>query len=72
MVNTHKFLPDTNQLRVACLNSAKVSSISGYNLNEEDGGLGGAFGAGGGVSGDGMNADMAAFVNAIVASAQVS
>lgn len=70
MVNTHKFLPDTNQLRVACLNSPKVSSISGYNLNEEEGGLAGAFN--GPPSGDAINADMAAFVNAIVASAQVS
>ena len=58
MVNTHKFLPDTNQLRIACLNSSKVSSISGYNLNEssEDGS-------------NGPHPDMSAFVNAIVSTA---
>lgn len=36
MVNCHKFLPDTNQLRLACLNSSKLVSISGYDLNESN------------------------------------
>ncbi|KAF7490580.1 Zinc finger protein [Sarcoptes scabiei] len=37
MVNTHKFLPDTNQLRMACSNSSKMVSIIGYNLKESGG-----------------------------------
>lgn len=38
MVNSHKFLPDTNQLRMACSpNSSKMISIIGYNLNEGSG-----------------------------------
>lgn len=70
MVNTHKFLPDTNQLRAACLSSAKMSSISGYNLNDsscsEPSPGGGAVGGLGMASDHSNNEILESLVNKIV------
>lgn len=37
IVNTHKFLPDTTELRIACMNSTKMYSIIGYNGMDSSG-----------------------------------